>query len=128
MMEQRKRLHRSRRDRKIAGVIGGWAQYLGVDPALLRLGFVLLAMFAAFFPNLFLFPLMGATEPLAPFGDLLSRHGEYVAGYAFPRIVYHVFAVFAGFGLAVFTYLLMAIIMPLEPEPQLEGGAPTSNA
>ena len=126
MMGQKKRLHRSRRDRKIAGVIGGWAQYLGVDPALLRLGFVLLVMFTAFFPDLYLFPVMGAARPLAPFANVLSREG-YLFGYAFGRIVYLVSTVLAGFGLAVFAYLLMAVIMPLEPESQLEGGAPTSN-
>jgi len=126
MTEQKKLLYRSRRDRKIAGVIGGWARYLGVDPALLRLGFVLLVMFTAFFPDVLLFPLMGATRPLAPFADVLSGEG-YLFGYAFGRIVYLVSSVLAGFGLAVFAYLVMAVIMPLEPESQLEGGAPTSS-
>jgi phage shock protein C len=126
MIEQKRRLYRSRNDRRIAGVLGGCAQYLGLDPSLLRLGFVLLVMFTAFFPDLFLFPLMGATRPLAPFGDVLSREG-YLFGYAFGRIVYLVSAAVVAFGLAMFTYLLMAVIVPLEPESQLEGGAPTSN-
>jgi len=37
-----KRLYRSRRDRMVAGVCGGIAEYLNVDPTLVRLVFVLL--------------------------------------------------------------------------------------
>lgn len=39
-----RRLYRSRQERMIAGVAGGLAQYLDVDPALVRLGFVLLTL------------------------------------------------------------------------------------
>jgi phage shock protein C len=38
-----RRLYRSRDDRKIAGVCGGLARYLGVDPVLIRIGAVVLA-------------------------------------------------------------------------------------
>ncbi len=41
-----RRVTRSRRDRKIAGVAGGIANYFGIDPVLVRLAFVL-AVFAA---------------------------------------------------------------------------------
>jgi phage shock protein PspC (stress-responsive transcriptional regulator) len=37
------RLHRSRRGRMLAGVAAGLADYLGVDPTLVRLAFVALA-------------------------------------------------------------------------------------
>lgn len=40
----RGRLYRSRDDRMIAGVAGGLAQYFGVEPVLVRLGFVLLGV------------------------------------------------------------------------------------
>ncbi len=39
-----KKLYRSKTDRKIAGVAGGLAQYLDVDPTVIRIGFVLLAL------------------------------------------------------------------------------------
>lgn len=39
-----KRLFRSRDERMIAGVAGGVARYLNVDPALVRIGFVALAI------------------------------------------------------------------------------------
>jgi phage shock protein C len=37
-----KRLVRSKRERMIAGVCGGLAQYLGLDPTIVRLIFILL--------------------------------------------------------------------------------------
>lgn len=41
MSEEIKRLYRSRKDRMIAGVCGGLASYIGIDPTLVRLLFVL---------------------------------------------------------------------------------------
>jgi phage shock protein PspC (stress-responsive transcriptional regulator) len=41
---QQSRLMRSENDRMIAGVCGGLAAYLGVDPVLVRLGFVILIL------------------------------------------------------------------------------------
>lgn len=45
-----KRLTRSMTDKYIAGVCGGFAQYLGVDSTLVRVVFVLLALLG-FFPG-----------------------------------------------------------------------------
>jgi phage shock protein C len=39
-----KRLYRSQSDRMVAGVAGGIASYLGVDPIFVRLGFLLLGL------------------------------------------------------------------------------------
>ncbi|HET9327146.1 MAG TPA: PspC domain-containing protein [Candidatus Eisenbacteria bacterium] len=41
-----RRLYRSRRDRKIAGVCGGMAQYWGIDPVIPRLIWVAFALAA----------------------------------------------------------------------------------
>jgi phage shock protein PspC (stress-responsive transcriptional regulator) len=38
-----KRLYRSRRDRKIAGICAGLAEYFGIDPTLMRVAWVVLA-------------------------------------------------------------------------------------
>jgi phage shock protein PspC (stress-responsive transcriptional regulator) len=38
------RLTRSESDRRIAGVCGGLGEYFGIDPILIRIGFVLLAL------------------------------------------------------------------------------------
>lgn len=44
MIQQEQRLHRSREDRLLFGVAGGQAEYLDVDPVLVRLGWVLLIL------------------------------------------------------------------------------------
>jgi phage shock protein C len=42
---ENKKLYRSRTDKMIAGVCGGLGKYLGVDPTLIRLTFILLLLF-----------------------------------------------------------------------------------
>jgi phage shock protein C len=42
---QQKKLIRSRSDKKIAGVCGGIAEYLDMDPTLMRLVWVMMALF-----------------------------------------------------------------------------------
>jgi len=42
-----KRLYRSRRDRKIAGICGGLGDYLNCDPTLVRVAWLLAAFFSA---------------------------------------------------------------------------------
>ena len=39
-----KKLYKSTRDRKLAGVCGGIAEYFNLDPTLVRLGWVVLTM------------------------------------------------------------------------------------
>jgi phage shock protein C len=46
MPEPIKRLYRSRKDRKIAGVCGGLAVYLGIDPVIPRLVWIVFALAA----------------------------------------------------------------------------------
>ena len=41
-----KRLYRSLKDRMVAGVCGGLAEYLQVDPTLIRLAFVFFTLWA----------------------------------------------------------------------------------
>ena len=41
-----KKLHKSSSQKMIAGVCGGIAEYFGVDPTLVRLGFVAFALLA----------------------------------------------------------------------------------
>jgi phage shock protein C len=42
-----KRLYRSRRDRKLAGICAGLADYFGIDPVLMRVAWVILAFLSA---------------------------------------------------------------------------------
>jgi len=49
----RRRLLRSNHERMLAGVLGGIAEYFGLEPSLVRLGFVIGMFFSA--GSLFLF-------------------------------------------------------------------------
>ncbi|MGH8828208.1 MAG: PspC domain-containing protein [Jiangellaceae bacterium] len=44
-MDQPRKIYRSATDRKLAGVCGGLAQYFNVDATLIRVLFVVLALF-----------------------------------------------------------------------------------
>ncbi|HXG58988.1 MAG TPA: PspC domain-containing protein [Thermoanaerobaculia bacterium] len=48
-------LHRSRRNRMIAGVCGGIAEWLGWDPTLVRIAYVLVSILSAAFPGLIVY-------------------------------------------------------------------------
>ena len=41
-----KQLYKSNTNRKVAGVCGGIGEYLGIDPTIVRLGFVALSLLA----------------------------------------------------------------------------------
>lgn len=61
-----KRLYRSRTERMIEGVCGGVAQYLGVDPTLVRLAFVAFSL--AYGSGLLIYLLAAIIIPLEPEG------------------------------------------------------------
>jgi phage shock protein C len=66
-----RQLTRSTSDRKIAGVSGGLAAYFGVDPLLIRIGFVVTALFSgagliAYLAMLALVPTDNAPHGAAP--------------------------------------------------------------
>lgn len=48
-------LRRSRRHRVIAGVCGGLAEWLGWDPTVVRVLYVLVSVFSAAFPGLLVY-------------------------------------------------------------------------
>jgi phage shock protein C len=52
VMDPKRPLRRSRNNRVIAGVIGGLAEYIGIDPALARVIYVLVSVFSAAFPGI----------------------------------------------------------------------------
>ena len=47
MTKETKKLYKSRTDRKIAGVCGGLAEYLDIDPTIVRLAAVFFAFWGA---------------------------------------------------------------------------------
>ncbi|NOX36570.1 MAG: PspC domain-containing protein [Calditrichaeota bacterium] len=58
-----KKLYRSRRDRKISGVVGGLAEYFEIDSSLLRLIMILLLFFTGIFPILITYIIAWAIIP-----------------------------------------------------------------
>lgn len=76
---QPRRLTRSV-DRRLGGVCGGIAEYFGVEPTLVRIGFVVLAIFSMGFGAVLLYGVLWAIMPLpdpeappAPPADLGNR-------------------------------------------------------
>ena len=59
-----KKLYRSRNDKMLAGVCGGLGDFLGLDPTLVRLMFVLLAILGGH--GVILYLIMGIIVPPAP--------------------------------------------------------------
>jgi phage shock protein C len=66
MTGEPKRLYRSRRDRKIAGVLGGFAEYFHLDPSWVRIGYTILTIITGVIPLTFLYFVMAFVIPRAP--------------------------------------------------------------
>ena len=62
-MSTRPPLRRSRRDRMIAGVVGGLADYFGIDSGLARIVYVLVSIFSAAFPGILVYILLWILIP-----------------------------------------------------------------
>ncbi len=63
-----KRMYRSKKDRKIAGICGGLGEYFDVDSTLLRLIFVLLLFTTGFAPIIITYLIGWIIIPLNPEG------------------------------------------------------------
>lgn len=64
-MEEKKKLTRSN-NKMIAGVCGGLADYLDVDPTLVRIGYVLFAILSVAFPGILAYIIFMFIMPSAP--------------------------------------------------------------
>ena len=63
MSEYRKPLRRSRSDRMIAGVVGGLAEYMGIDPTLARVLYVAGSVISAAFPGALVYVILWIVLP-----------------------------------------------------------------
>jgi len=61
-----KRLYRSKKDRMIAGVCSGIAEYLDIDPTVIRILYVLLTVFTSFLPGIIAYLLLWLIIPEEP--------------------------------------------------------------
>lgn len=122
-------------DKKFLGVCGGVADYLNVDPTLIRIGVVCLSLITAVIPALIVYVVISFVFPQQPEGYttvntakklLKSSKNRKLSGVCGglaeyfgidPTIVRLIFALcvlFIGYG--VMTYLVCLIMMPSEPE------------
>lgn len=58
-------LHRSRTNRVLGGVCGGLARWLGWDPTLTRVLYVLLSIFSAGFPGTLVYIILWLAMPIS---------------------------------------------------------------
>jgi phage shock protein C len=62
-------LRLSRRDRKIAGVCAGLAEWLGWDPTVVRVLYVVASVFSVAFPGILVYVVLWLVVPRAPKKD-----------------------------------------------------------
>jgi phage shock protein PspC (stress-responsive transcriptional regulator) len=59
-------LYRSQRNRILGGVCGGLAEWLGWDPTLVRVAYVLLSILSVGFPGILVYIVLWILMPKAP--------------------------------------------------------------
>ena len=57
------RLTRSKSERMLLGVCGGIAQWLGWDPTIVRVAYVLISVCSAAFPGIFVYVILALVMP-----------------------------------------------------------------
>ena len=62
-----KKLYKSNKDKMLCGVLGGFAEYLGVDSTLVRLVFAIISLFSAGFPGLLIYIICALVIPEKPY-------------------------------------------------------------
>ena len=63
MSDFQKPLVRSRENRMIAGVVGGLAEYFGIDPTLARVLYVVGSIMSAAFPGILVYAILWVVIP-----------------------------------------------------------------
>jgi len=58
-------LHRSKKNRMIAGVLGGLAEYFDMDPTLMRVGYVVISIVSVAFPGILVYIVLWMVIPEA---------------------------------------------------------------
>ncbi|HET9174325.1 MAG TPA: PspC domain-containing protein [Candidatus Saccharimonadales bacterium] len=76
MAETTKHLYRSRTDTVVSGVCAGIAEYLHVDPTIIRLAWIIVTILTGILPGVFVYLLAVALVPKKPDGDAPPQHPE----------------------------------------------------
>ena len=120
-------------DKKFLGVCGGVADYLNVDPTLIRIGVVCLSLITAVIPALIVYVVISFVFPQQPEGYttvntakklLKSSKNRKLSGVCgglaeyfgidatIVRLIFALCVLFIGYG--IMTYLVCLIMMPSE--------------
>ena len=70
-------LRRSRTDRKIGGVLGGFAKHFDIDPTLLSVGYLLTSVVSAAFPGVLVYLVLWLIIPVESYADELTDDEFY---------------------------------------------------
>ena len=62
-MDSHRVLRRNMHNRQIAGVCAGLANYFGLDPTVVRVGYVLLSIFSVGFPGILVYVILWLVIP-----------------------------------------------------------------
>jgi phage shock protein C len=73
MTDHAKKLYRSKRNKIIAGVCAGIAEYFNIDPTIVRLIYILLTIFTAVAPFVIIYLIMWIIVPVGE-GEGQIRH------------------------------------------------------
>jgi phage shock protein C len=65
-MADPKRLYKSRTEKQLAGVCGGLAEYIGIDPTLMRLIYIIGTVMTGFIPGIFVYFILAIIAPEEP--------------------------------------------------------------
>ncbi len=66
MAEQPRRLYRRRKGRKLLGVLGGLADFFGLDPSLIRIAYLVITFFTLCVPGVFVYLVLVLIVPVEP--------------------------------------------------------------
>jgi len=58
-----RKLRKTPHDKMVAGVCGGIAEYFGIDPTLVRVGYVILSVLSTGFPGLLVYIILAFVMP-----------------------------------------------------------------
>ena len=75
-MDMNKKLYRSRNDKMVSGVCAGIANYLNIDPTLVRVIYAVLSVFTAFVPCLILYIVLAIVIPQEPMVEAEPRRSR----------------------------------------------------
>lgn len=120
-------------NKKFLGVCAGLAEYLNVDPNLIRIAVVCIALATAVIPTLVIYVVLGLVFPSAPADyvpcectkKLVKGNDKKLAGVCsgianyfgidptIVRLIFALFTLFVGYG--IMTYIVCCIMMPSDP-------------